>query len=153
MRLLSYSLFAPSLCTVIIAAGILLDLASVAAGAQQPAVGALAQKESRTPAERKINSQLLFEIYRARGNATEKNVPPGDTGVKVDPKGRAHVDVRVSVTPALETKVRALGGTIVSTFPEYRSVIAWIPLLKLEELAEDPAVLAIEPAAEPTTVR
>jgi hypothetical protein len=106
------------------------------------------EKESRTPAQRKINSQLLYELYRLRGEAKLKQVPPGDTGVKIDGKQRALVDVRAEVTPTLQKKVLKLGGTIQSTSLQYRSIIAWIPLRKLERLAEDPAVRAIEPAAE-----
>jgi hypothetical protein len=106
------------------------------------------EKESRTPAQQKINSQLLYELYRLRGEAKQKNVPPDPTGVKLDKKGRALVDVRAEVTPALEKKVRTLGGTIESTSSEYRSIIAWVPLDRLERLAALPAVRAIEPAAQ-----
>lgn len=106
------------------------------------------EKESRTPAQRKINSQLLYELYRLRGEATLKNVPPDPTGVRIDRNHRALVDVRADVTPALQKKVQSLGGTIQSTSLQYRSIIAWVPLRKLERLAEDPAVRAIEPAAE-----
>jgi hypothetical protein len=114
---------------------------------------AQSEKDSRTPAQRKINSQLLYEIYRRRGQDKEKGVPPGDTGVKVDKRGRALVDVRAEVTPALQRKIRALGGTIVSVSAPGRSVVARLPLLALERLAEDPTVRFIEPAAEATTVR
>ena len=106
------------------------------------------EKESRTPAQQKIDSQLLYEIYRLRGEAKKKNVPPDPTGVRIDKTGRALVDVRAEVTPALEKKVKSLGGTIQSTSREYRSIIAWIPLKKLERLAGDRAVLAIVPAAQ-----
>jgi hypothetical protein len=106
------------------------------------------EKESRTPAQRKINSQLLYELYRLRGEAKRKNVPPDPTGVRIDAKQRALVDVRAEVTPELQKKVVKLGGTIQSTSRQYRSIIAWVPLKKLERLAEDPAVRAIEPAAE-----
>jgi hypothetical protein len=117
------------------------------------AVPAMAQSEkaSRTPAQQKINSQLLYEIYRLRGEAERKGVPTGPTGVKIDTKQRALVDVRAEVTPALEKKIAALGASIVSTSREYRSIIGWIPLLKLEQLAADPAVRALEPAADATT--
>ena len=111
------------------------------------------EKDSRTPAQRKINSQLLYEIYRLRGQDKEKGVPPGDTGVKVDTRGRALVDVRAAVTAALQRKIRALGGTIVAVSAPGRSVVARLPLLQLERLAEDPTVRFIEPAAEATTVR
>ena len=119
--------------------------AAPASSTQSPA---RSEKESRTPAQQKIGSQLLYELYRVRGEAKQKQVPPGPTGVKIDGTGRALVDVRAEVTPALEKKVRTLGGTIQSTSRAYRSIIGWIPLRKLERLAEDPAVHAIMPAAD-----
>lgn len=122
--------------------------APVSLPVQRPAAS---EKESRTPAQQKINSQLLYELYRLRGEAKRKNVPPDPTGVKLDRKNRALVDVRATVTPALQKKVRTLGGTIESTSKEYRSIIAWVPLNKLERLAADPAVRAIEPAAQAFT--
>ena len=111
------------------------------------------EKESRTPAQQKISSQLLYEIYRLRGEAAQKGVPEGDTLVRVDEKTRALVDVRAEVTPALLAKVEKLGAAIVSTSREYHSIVAWIPLLKLEGLAEDPAVRAIGPKAEARTAK
>ena len=106
------------------------------------------EKESRTAAQRKIDSQLLREIYRLRGDAAHRNIPDGRTGVRIDEKQRALVDVRADVTPELQGKVAALGGTIVSSSREHRSIVAWIPLLKLEALAEDRRVRAIGPLAE-----
>ena len=64
-----------------------------------------------------------------------KNVPPDPTGVELDQKGRALVDVRAEVTAALQKNVRKLGGTIESTSSKYRSIIAWVPLNELERLA------------------
>ena len=111
------------------------------------------EKDTRTAAQRKIDSQLLYEIYRSRGQAEEKHVPPGPTGVKLDKKGRALVDVRVEVTSQMQALIRSVGGTIVDTSGEYRSIIAWVPLSKLERLAGDPAVHSIHPAPEATTIK
>ena len=111
------------------------------------------EKESRTRAQRKISSQLLYEIYRLRGEAKQKQVPEGATIVRFDAKKRALVDVRAEVTPALEKKVEKLGATIVSTSQKYRSIVAWVPLLALERIAEDRTVSAIEPAAEAITAK
>src|ERR1700752_19605 len=52
------------------------------------------EKEGRTPAQQKINSQLLYEIYRRRGEDKAKGIPPGPTDVRIDARGRALVDVR-----------------------------------------------------------
>jgi hypothetical protein len=133
-------------------------LAAIAAGAEAACAADLqtsrpSEKEARTPAQRKINSQLLFEIYRRRGEAERKGVPPGPTDVKIDEAGRALVDVRTEVTPAMEKKIRDLGGVVVSTSSQYNSIIARIPILKLEQLAEDSAIRSIEPAAEAMTNR
>lgn len=111
------------------------------------------EKESRTPAQQKIGSQVLYEIYRLRGQAKQKRVPEGPTLVKIDAKKRAYVDVRAEVTPALEKKMTTLGATIVSTSREYRSILAWVPLLKLETLAADRRVVAIDMAAQARTNR
>jgi hypothetical protein len=109
------------------------------------------EKEARTPAQRKINSQILYEIYRRRGDARRKGVPPGPTGVDVDARGRALVDVRADVTSALEKTIRSLGGVIISSSPEHDSIMARVPILRLERLAGDSAVRFIEPVARATT--
>jgi hypothetical protein len=127
---------------------VFLAIASPMAGHQTPS-----EKEARTATQRKINSQLLYEIYRHRGEAKRKGVPPGETGVKIDTRGRALVDVRADVTAGLLARIRARGGTIVSTSREYHSIIARVPLLELERLAANRTVLFIEPAAEAMTVR
>ena len=111
------------------------------------------EKTERTAAQQKINSQLLYEIYRRRGEAERKGVPPGSTGVKIDGRGRALVDVRGDVTAALQQKIRTYGGSILSTSRELHSIIARVPLRRLERLAADPSVRFIEPAAEAITVR
>ena len=77
----------------------------------------------------------------------KQGAAPG-TSIKLDRKSRALVDVRADVTAKLKKKVQALGGTIVETSAEYRSIVAWIPILKLETLAADPAVRNIQPTPE-----
>ena len=119
----------------------------------QGASAAQSEKQTRTAAQQKIDSRLLYEIYRKRGQAAEKNVPPDATRVDLDKNGRALVDIRAVVTPALLTKVKKSGAAIVSSSAQYHSIIARVPLLQLERLAGDPAVRAISPAADATTVR
>ena len=105
-------------------------------------------KASRTPAERKIDSQLLIEIARHEPRSSQNGAPLLKTGVQIDSKGRALVDVRAEVTPVLLRTVRSLGAVVVSTSSEYRSIVAWIPVLKIKQLAANPGVSAIVPAAQ-----
>jgi len=129
-------------------------IATTAASApDQGAAAAQSEKQTRTAAQEKIDSRLLYEIYRKRGQAAEKNVPPDATRVDLDKNGRALVDIRAVVTPALLAKVKKTGAAIVSSSTQYHSIIARVPLLQLERLAGDPSVRAISPAADATTVR
>jgi hypothetical protein len=110
-------------------------------------------KSVRTPAQQKISSLLLDEIRRAKeGTAVGERKPEasGVVLVKIDRKQRALVDVRAAVTPDITRQVTRLGGTVVSTWPVADSVIAWVPLLKLEQLAESSTVRAIQPADQAT---
>jgi len=105
-------------------------------------------KNARTPAQRKLSSHLLDEIRRAKDAPATHQAPSEQTLVKIDRHQRALVDVRATVTAAIKRRVVRLGGAIVAASPEADSLIAWIPLLKLEQLAELPSVRAIQPAAQ-----
>lgn len=96
------------------------------------------------PAELKIDSQLRAEINRAQGKAA----PPDRTGVRIDSQQRALVDVRADPTAELQKAVEATGATIVSVSARDRSIVAWVPLLKIDSVAVDAGVRAIVPAAE-----
>lgn len=139
------------------AAAISAIVATILAGAEARGVTALPRPvqaaKPDSPSLKKINSQLRIEIDRQRAREAGREESTLQTDVRIDEKGRARVDVRARITPALEDKVRTLGSEIVSSSARYDSLIAWVPVGKLEELARDPAVMAIEPAAEPTTVR
>jgi hypothetical protein len=115
------------------------------ADAKQPPKG------SQTAAQQKISSRLLREIDRARrGEKVERDAA---SGVAIDTKGRALVEIRCDVTAAIQKTLRAMNATIVSSLPDYRSILAWVPLPRLEELAGLDAVYAIQPAPQATTNR
>lgn len=107
------------------------------------------EKEARTPAQQKIDSQLLYALYELRGERGRRGAPKSD--VEVDARGRALVDVRARVSRALLARVRRLGGEVVSSSAEYHTVIARFPLERLEALAERADVRFIGPAAKATT--
>jgi len=104
-------------------------------------------KDARVVAQYKIAPRVLSEIYRRRGDARQKTIAVDRRGVSLDRHGRVLVDVRADVRPALEKKIKALGGVIVSSSIPSRSIVGWMPLMTLERLAADPAVTAIDLAA------
>lgn len=115
--------------------------------AQRNPPAAIHPKDARAVAQNKIAPRVLSEIYRRRGDARQQSVAGDPTRVPVDRHGRVLVDVRADVRPALEKKIKALGGVIVSSSIPSRSIVGWMPLMTLERLAADPSVSAIGLAA------
>jgi len=129
-------------CVVVVAA-----IVVPAARAQRRALPDSRPRDARTLAQEKINGRVLTAIYHRRGDARGKAVPLAGAGsIQVDRHGRALVDIRAQVRPALEKKLKALGGVVVSRSRTYDSIVVWMPLLTLERLAADQTVRAIEPA-------
>jgi hypothetical protein len=111
------------------------------------------EKTARTAAQRKIDPQLLYALYRERGEAETKGVPSGDLRVTFDAKHRALVSMRARVTKDLLATIKTLGGQVVSSSDRDNDIRAWLPLGKLEELAASKNVYAIAPAEEATANR
>jgi hypothetical protein len=112
--------------------------------AQRAAQIASQPRDARTVAQSKIAPRVLSEIYRRRGDAREKSLRVERGNVPLDRHGRVLVDIRADVRPALEKKIKALGGVIVSSSTPSRSIVGWMPLMTLERLAADPSVSAID---------
>jgi len=112
----------------------------------------LGGKDELTPAQRKLDSHLLSEIEVRRGRP-RRAVRTGVALVTVDGQGRALVEIRARILTQLGWKIERMKGMVVSTSPQYRSMIAWVPLLKLEPLADESIVSAIAPAPSSITVR
>lgn len=142
--------FGASQCLVAGARGIKAqrDMSNKLIRATTQASTAPQEKRSRTPAQQKIDSQLLYAIYRQRGEAAAKGVPAGESLVKFDEKGRAIVTIRARVTKSLLAKIKSVGGEVVSSSERYHDIKAYVPLEKLERLASLKDVVAIMPAEE-----
>jgi hypothetical protein len=132
---------------------LLLASTAFAAPRDPQSTAVVREKAARTPAQRKIDSQLLYAIYRERGEGETKGVPEGDLRVTFDRKRRALVSIRARVTKDLLAIVKTLGGEVVSSSERDNDIRAWLPLGKLEELAASKTVSAIMPAEEATTNR
>ena len=140
----------PARIAVLVAALAIAPVTGVGAQGAPPGAPAPSEKEQRSVAAQKIDSQLLHALYARRGESAARGTPT-ETTIEVDADGRTLIDVRAEVTPQLEQQVRALGGTIVSSSETHRSILARFPLERLEELASLPDVRFVLPTARPVT--
>ena len=97
----------------------------------------LEAKQRRTPAQRKVDSQLLEEWQKVQGR------PGADRMVTVD--------LRAEVTPEVLERIRELGGTVLNSFERYRAIRAELPLSEVEALAAHEAVRSIRTADKAVT--
>ena len=111
----------------------------------------LSAKVRRTPAQRKVSSQLL----EARRKPRPKPTVAGSGRLQAtDPQAkdeRVMVDIRADVTPAVLTRIRELGGTVINSVPKYQAIRAQIPLRAVVRLAALDEVRTIRPADEART--
>ena len=103
----------------------------------------LAKKEQRTPAQRKVSSQLLDAQRAANACRQAKG--------KIVEDELVTVDIRTDVTPAVLARIRELGGTVINSVPKYRAIRARLPLSAVEKLAALDAVQSIRAADEAAT--
>ena len=110
----------------------------------------LAEKAQRTPAQRKLSSQLLDMLESSQPQAAEGEGHQRDSDEPASAT-LVLVDIRADVTPAVLERIRALGGTVLNSVLQYRAIRARLPLSALESLATLAAVQAIRPADEAHT--
>ena len=93
------------------------------------------EKRSRTPAQMKIDSQLLYKLRQTRHEAIMEKVPYLETDVVVDNQGMTVVDFSAQATPGLLRKLEKLGAEIIAAPKDYPGIRASVPLARLEEFA------------------
>lgn len=107
------------------------------------------EKRARTPAQKKIDSQLLYALKKKRGET--RGVPTGRINIEVDVEGRTLVDIACIVSAGLIARIERFGGEVVSKSKKYHTVRARVPLEMLEALASLKDVRYIMPPAEAMT--
>src|SRR5678810_106287 len=79
------------------------------------------EKLSRTPAQKKMSSQLLYYLRKKRQGIVGFGLNALRPSVPIEPDGRILVDLHAKVTPALVQLIRANGGLVVSSCLLYTS--------------------------------
>ncbi|HQU85544.1 MAG TPA: carboxypeptidase regulatory-like domain-containing protein [Pyrinomonadaceae bacterium] len=109
------------------------------------------EKESRTPAQRKVDSRLLYQAKMERKQEIADGVPTLDTGIKVDYYGFVDVDISANVNEKLLSVLRGMSAEIIFSAPQYKSITARMPLAEVENLAARSDVYFIMPKQEAMT--
>jgi hypothetical protein len=107
------------------------------------------EKRSRTPEQRKIESQLLYAIRQQRGDT--RGVPTEPIKIKLDASGRVVVDITSAVPSRVVPQIQVLGGSVISISQKYHTIRASIALKKVENLAASKHVRFISLPAEAMT--
>ncbi|MGE0882269.1 MAG: S8 family serine peptidase [Blastocatellales bacterium] len=107
------------------------------------------EKESRTPDQQKIDSQLLYKLRQKRGQSAAPGVRSLIVGVEEDNDGRVLLDIRAKVTREVVESIKLYGGEIVSAHRQFNAIRAKLPLDALETIASLSEVSFIRPAEEP----
>lgn len=86
-----------------------------------------AEKSSRTPAERKLDSQLLYLSREVAGQNAVAGVPTLQSRVERQADGRVLVDIAATPSVELAKAITAAGGTVIYESPRWNSVRATLP--------------------------
>lgn len=130
-------------------------IAGVPAGLSQNAKSEIAallqEKAGRTPAQQKMDSQLVHALKKNRGQPFAPGAPNVRVDVKSETDGRVLVDMDANVTPELLALIQTGGGQVINSFAQYRAVRALVTLTQLETLAGSTNVSYIRRASEART--
>lgn len=135
-----------------LAVGLSLVASSVMAAPKQiPAKGAeqikalRAEKAARTPTQRKIESRLLYSLYKQR-NDSRLDAVPNLRIRQAAADGTVDVDVALRAPEAMDAAlagVKRAGGQVLSQFAQYKTLRARLPLARIEVLAAVEGVRAV----------
>ena len=109
------------------------------------------EKASRTLAQQKIDSNVLYTIRMLAGKEAAPGVVSLNTGVDVDDSNNLIVDITANVTGALLQQLHTAGAQIWYSNPRFRSIRAVISSTQIENIAALPDVIFISPKVESLT--
>ena len=120
----------------------------ISASAQQQIAALMAEKAGRTPAQKKMDSRLIYAAKMARGEQIAAGVETLDVDLPSAGGERVFVDITAEVSSSFLDKLKELGGEVLIAHPRYRSVRATVSLGAVEAIAAQPEVINIRPMDE-----
>ncbi|MBZ5520637.1 MAG: S8 family serine peptidase [Acidobacteriia bacterium] len=110
-------------------------------------------KATRTPAQRKIDSNIIYTMRMMAGQPAAPGVPYLSTGVDLDANDNIVVDMVANVTDQLLQQLTTAGAQVLYQNRELRSIRAIIPPSQMEGIASSPDVIFIWPKQGSLTAR
>src|SRR5580765_3290839 len=140
---------------------VVVSLVSFRLAAQQPADGVapeglaqtealIAEKDSRSAVQQKIDSQLLYQQRIEAGQPIADGIWSIETDVPYAADGHVVVDVSASAGSDIVSRMRSAGIDVLASAPDGSSIRAHIDLVQLETLAADADVIFIQPRQDAT---
>ena len=104
----------------------------------------IGEKDTRTPAQLKMDSQLLYALKQSRGQTMAPGVPTLQFLPSAETNGLFNglfkVDIDATVSSNLLAAITQAGGIIENSVPQFDAIRAGIPLPLAEQLAGRPDV-------------
>ncbi len=110
----------------------------------------IAEKESRTPAQQKINSQLLYAAKMERGERITSEVATLEVNVNKGANGLVDVTILCKPGNSLTKAITSGGGQVIEVSARFNMIIARVPLSSLEQIASFDEVKSIYPTEKPS---
>src|SRR5262245_27036894 len=106
------------------------------------------EKESRTPSQKKIDSQLLYRLKQKRGERIASGVESLAMGVREAADGSVLLDIQARVTTEVLGAIRKAGGEVAYAYEQFDAIRARLPMDALEAIAGLDEIKFIGPAEE-----
>src|SRR5262245_26380009 len=111
------------------------------------------EKDSRTGAQQKMDSQLIYALKMRRGAMIAEGVRTLETNIPYNNQGKMTLDLKAKVSDALLIQLQSYGADIVNSVPEHDSVRIQGAMNQIEAIAALPDVIYIQSKQEAMTSR
>ncbi len=140
-----------TLAALVLTAGVMNAAEKISDSAHSQIAALMAEKEGRTPAQRKMDSQLIYFAKKTKNKVAISAVPNLIIDVKADADNRVLVDVKAAVSADLRAFIIQSGGEVVSEVAVFGAIRALMPVAMIEALAARDDVRFVEPAVQAIT--
>ncbi|HKQ90686.1 MAG TPA: S8 family serine peptidase [Blastocatellia bacterium] len=111
------------------------------------------EKGTRTGAQQKMDSQLIYALKMQRGEMIAEGVRTLETNIKYNSQRKMILNLKARVSDALLNQLKSYGADIVSSFPRYNSIRIQAVIGQVEAIAALPDVLYVQPEQGAMTSR